>query len=69
MLEKSSFGSTPWENMFIPRVMMSTFPVRSPFPNSVPSILSAPARMPSSAVATPQPLSLWGWRERTTFSR
>ena len=31
-----------------------------PFPNSVPSIRSAPARSPSSASLTPQPLSLCG---------
>ena len=30
---------------------MSTLPVRSPFPNRVPSIRSAPARIPSSAIA------------------
>ena len=29
--------------MFIATVTISTFPVRSPFPNKVPSILSAPA--------------------------
>ena len=49
--------------MFIARVMMSTLPVRSPFPNKVPSIRSAPARIPISASATPQPLSLCGCRE------
>ena len=48
--------------------MISTLPVLSPFPNNVPSILSAPARIPSSASETPDPLSLCGCRERTTLS-
>ena len=48
---------------------MSTFPVLSPLPNSVPSILSAPASIPISASDTPQPLSLCGCRESITFSR
>ena len=50
-------------------VMISTFPVRSPFPNRVPSILSAPASNPISESATPHPLSLCGWRDTITFSR
>jgi hypothetical protein len=34
---------------------MSTLPVRSPLPRTVPSIRSAPARTPSSAAATAHP--------------
>ena len=59
-LEKSSSGSTPCEYIFIAIVIISTLPVRSPLPNNVPSILSAPAKSPSSAIATPVPLSLCG---------
>ena len=43
---------------------MSTLPVRSPLPNSVPSTRSAPAISPSSAVATAVPRSLCGCTER-----
>ena len=39
---------------------ISTLPVLSPFPNKVPSTLSAPANKANSAAATPVPLSLWG---------
>ena len=39
--------------MFIASVIISTLPVLSPLPKSVPSILSAPARSPNSASATP----------------
>ena len=53
----------------MPSVTISTFPVRSPFPNRVPSILSAPASNPISESATPHPLSLCGWRDTITFSR
>src|SRR5436305_1856121 len=48
---------------------MSTFPVRSPFPKSVPSTRCAPAISPSSAVATAVPRSLCGWTERMAASR
>ena len=48
---------------------MSTFPVRSPLPNRVASTRSAPANRPISAVATPQPRSLWGCREMMALSR
>ena len=65
---KSSSGSTPCAYIFMARVMMSTLPVRSPFPNNVPSIRSAPARSPISESATPQPRSLCGWRDTITFS-
>ena len=51
------------------RVTTSTFPVRSPLPNSVPSTRSAPASTASSAAATAVPRSLWGWRLSTTESR
>ena len=54
--------------MFMARVMISTLPVRSPLPNNVPSILSAPAKIPSSASLIPEPLSLCGWRQRITAS-
>ena len=59
----------PWENRFMARVTMSTLPVRSPLPNSVPSTRSAPASTASSAAATAVPRSLWGWRLRTIESR
>ena len=48
---------------------MSTLPVRSPLPNRVASTRSAPASRPISAVATPVPRSLWGWREMMALSR
>ncbi len=38
---------------------MSTLPVRSPLPKSVPSTRSAPARSASSVAAIPVPRSLW----------
>ena len=69
ILLKSRCGSTPCEIIFIAKVTISTLPVLSPFPNKVPSILSAPAKTLNSAVATPQPLSLWGWTEIVTASR
>ena len=50
-------------------VTMSTLPVRSPLPNSVPSTRSPPAIRPSSAVATAVPRSLCGWTERIDASR
>ena len=50
-------------------VTMSTFPVRSPFPNSVPSTRSAPASTASSAAATAVPRSLCGCRLKMTESR
>ena len=62
-------GSTPCENKFMASVTMSTLPVRSPFPNSVPSTRSAPARTASSAAATAVPRSLCGCRLSTTLSR
>ena len=46
----------------------STFPVLSPLPNNVPSTLSAPANIESSAAATPVPLSLCGWTLTITRS-
>ena len=55
--------------MFMASVTMSTLPVLSPLPNSVPSIRSAPANIESSAVATPHPLSLCGCTEIVTASR
>ena len=58
--EKSKIGSTPCVYILSAKVMTSTLPVRSPLPNNVPSILSAPAKSPSSASATPVPLSLCG---------
>jgi hypothetical protein len=48
---------------------MSTLPVRSPLPNSVPSTRSAPAIIASSAAATPVPRSLCGWMLSATESR
>ena len=69
MSEKSSFGSTPWLYMFMAKVMASTLPVRSPLPKRQHSIRWAPASTASSASATPQPRSLWGWVERITESR
>ena len=48
---------------------MSTLPVRSPLPKSVPSTLSAPAISASSVAATPSPLSLWGCSEIIAQSR
>ncbi len=62
MLLKSSFGSTPCVNMFKASVTMSTLPVRSPLPKSVPSTRVAPASRPSSLAATPVPRSLCVWR-------
>ena len=62
----SSSGSTPLLNRFIAKLTMSTLPVRSPLPNSVPSTRSAPAITPNSAAATPQPRSLCGCRLITT---
>ena len=47
----------------------STLPVRSPFPNKVPSTRSAPASRESSALATPVPRSLCGCTERIMLSR
>ena len=44
-------------------VIISTLPVRSPFPNNVPSTRSAPAKSPISVSATAQPLSLCGWSD------
>ena len=43
---------------YLATVRISTFPVRSPFPNRVPSTRSAPASMASSVEATPSPRSL-----------
>ena len=51
------------------RVTMSTLPVRSPLPNSVPSTRSAPASTASSAAATAVPRSLCGCRLSTMASR
>ena len=48
---------------------MSTLPVRSPLPKSVPSTRSAPAISPISAVATAVPRSLCGCTERIAASR
>ena len=48
--------------------MRSTLPVRSPLPKRQPSTLVAPASWPSSAAATAQPRSLWGWRDTMTLS-
>ena len=50
----------PWVSIFKAKETKSTFPVLSPLPNSVPSILSAPASTPNSVAATAEPLSLWG---------
>ena len=50
-------------------VTMSTLPVRSPLPNSVPSTRSAPASTASSAAATAVPRSLCGCRLSTMASR
>ena len=47
---------------------MSKFPVLSPFPNNVPSILSAPANNPNSAAAVDVPLSLCGCKLIVTQS-
>ncbi|CAN4028859.1 FeoB-associated Cys-rich membrane protein, partial [Dysosmobacter welbionis] len=47
--------------MFMARVMASTLPVRSPLPKRQHSTRWAPASTASSASATPQPRSLWGW--------
>ncbi len=69
MSEMSSSGSTPWLNRFMASVTMSTLPVRSPLPNSVPSTRSAPASTPSSAAATAHPRSLWGCSDKTMASR
>ena len=66
---KFNLESTPWECKFIATVTISKLPVRSPFPNNVPSKRSAPANTPSSAVATPVPRSLCGWSDNTTLSR
>ena len=51
------------------RVTMSTLPVRSPLPNSVPSTRSAPASTASSAAATAVPRSLWGCSREHDESR
>ncbi len=67
--EKSSSGFTPWQTKFIASVTTSTLPVRSPFPNKVPSTRSAPASTPNSASQIPVPRSLWGCTESTTASR
>ena len=67
--ERSSPGSTPCVSRFSASVTRSTLPVRSPFPNSVPSTRSAPAISPSSAVATAVPRSLCGWTLSTIRSR
>ena len=58
MFEKSNLGSMPWVSIFSAIVTISTFPVLSPFPNRVPSTLSAPAINPNSDAATAVPLSL-----------
>jgi len=67
--EKSRPGSTPCVSRFSASVTRSTFPVRSPLPNSVPSTRSPPAISPSSAVATAVPRSLCGCTERMIESR
>ena len=69
MSAKSIIGSMPWENRFSPSVTRSTLPVRSPLPNRVPSIRSAPAITPNSAAATAVPRSLCGCSDSTTASR
>ena len=56
-------GVDALREQFIASATMSTLPVRSPLPNSVPSTRSAPAISPSSAAATPVPRSLCGCRE------
>ena len=56
----SSSGSIPCENILYAMFNTSTLPVLSPLPNKVPSTLSAPASIASSAAATPVPLSLCG---------
>ena len=48
---------------------MSTLPVRSPLPKSVPSTRSAPAISASSVAATAAPRSLWGCTESSIASR
>ena len=56
-----NFGSIPCENILYATFSTSILPVRSPFPNKVPSTRSAPASRLSSVAAIPVPLSLWGW--------
>ena len=65
----SSFGSIPWVNIFKATTTISRFPVLSPLPNSVPSTRSAPAIIPNSVAATPQPRSLWVCNDTMTRSR
>lgn len=48
MSPSSRPGLIPWENILYASVKISTFPVRSPFPKSVPSTRSAPASSASS---------------------
>ena len=48
---------------------MSILPVRSPFPSSVPSTRSAPAKRASSVAAMPVPRSLCGWILKIMLSR
>src|ERR1039458_6306838 len=48
---------------------MSRFPVRSPFPNNVPSTRSAPASNPNSVAATPVERSLCVCRLIVSASR
>ncbi len=67
--EKSSPVLIPWEFMLRATVTMSRLPVRSPFPNKVPSTRSAPARRPSSVAAVPVPRSLCVWSEMMALSR
>ncbi len=69
MFERSSCGSTPCVSRLSASVMMSTLPVRSPLPNSVPSTRSPPAISASSVAATAVPRSLCGCRLMITLSR
>src|SRR3546814_7616154 len=66
MSEKSSCGATPCEYRFSARLTTSKLPVRSPLPNSVPSMRSAPAISANSPAAVPVPRSLCGRSEEHT---
>ena len=67
--QRSSPGSTPCEYRLSASVTTSTLPVRSPFPNSVPSTRSAPAISASSVAATAVPRSLCGCTLKITDAR
>ena len=68
-LDRVPGGETPWDSRLSASVTTSTLPVRSPFPNSVPSTRSAPAITASSAAATAVPRSLCGCTLSTMLSR